>query len=271
MTWRGPLRVRGSDGNGDRSKKKNAAAPAPRSGHVAAAVGRFLVVFGGADGDRVFGDVAVLDVDALEWLRPQVEIKEDDGESDDESNDGENDENDDEKRRRRRQRGKGLQSKRRLVVSPRAGASAAVIGKTVFVAGGGDGSDSHSSTFDAATLALDCSRLPHGPLIWRRAARDDDGGESSLSSPASSEGLALIALPRVRALLAFGGNAGRLHANLAVLRPKAGVIVNETDDEEDDDEEEANGAAASDDDNEDEIAHVEPTAPRPSAAAAAAA
>lgn len=270
MTWRGPLRVRG--GGGDKKSGAASAAPAPRSGHVAAAVGRFLVIFGGADGDRVFGDVAVLDVDALEWLRPEVEVRENDND-DDESDGGESDgENGDEKRRRRR-RQRENQSKRELVVSPRAGASAAVIGKTVFVAGGGDGSDySSPSTFDAATLALDCSRLPRGPLVWQRAARDDDEEEEEVrgfSSPASSEGLALVALPQVRALLAFGGNTGRLHANLAVLRPRAGVIVDGDDnDEGEENDEEANGGAASD--NDDDIVYAQPAAPLSSTATPAA-
>ena len=93
---------------------------------------------------------------------------------------------------------------------PRAGGAAARVGARVIIAGGGD---LGAPVTDA--VALDCASLPQGPLTWRvvaRAATRDD------PSPAASEGLALVRVPGARALLAFGGNAGRLHARLAVLR-----------------------------------------------------
>ena len=156
LTWRGPVRCTGR-------------APAPRSGHAAAARGRFVVVAGGADGARVHADVAVLDTETLEWAAPAV-------------------------------------------VRPlpaRAGGAAATVGDTLVLAGGGDLAGPVT-----ATVGLDLTALPLGPLQWRVLATAPAGA----ASPAASEGLALARLPATRALLAHGGNAGRLHSALALLR-----------------------------------------------------
>ena len=92
---------------------------------------------------------------------------------------------------------------------PRAGGGAARVGAAVIIAGGGD-----LGAPVADTVALDCAALPRGPLTWRVVAR----ASARDAAPAASEGLALVRVPGARALLAFGGNVGRLHARLAVLR-----------------------------------------------------
>ena len=132
----------------------------------------------------------------------------------------------------------------------RAGHAAAVLGRVIYFVGGGDDAAGRPDAW-----ALDCSRLP-ASLSWAPAA--PPAGPAARA--AASEGAALVALPAARALLAFGGNAGRLHADLAVLRlgPGAGGAW------EEDGEDEGGGASAP------PLPRPLPPPPLPSAAAAAA-
>lgn len=166
--------------------------PPLRSGAAGAAVrGRWVVLFGGADegdGGRLSAEVAVLDTRAWAWVAPAVSGP---------------------------------------TPPPRAGHAAALLGRSLFVVGGGD--DGAAGRADA--WCLDCSGLP-ASLSWSPAAPP----APAAARAAASEGTALVALPAARALLAVGGNAGRLHAELAVLRPSPAAAAGWGDDDDEGEE-----------------------------------
>lgn len=46
--------------------------PAPRAAHTAVAVGNLMYVFGGNDGNRLFNDLHVFNIDTWQWSSPMT-------------------------------------------------------------------------------------------------------------------------------------------------------------------------------------------------------
>lgn len=95
----------------------------------------------------------------------------------------------------------------------RAGHAGARLGEAWFVLGGGDHMRGCRDV-----LAADLSQLPAGAVTWARVSSVPP------RSPLSSEGASVSAVPRLGALLAFGGYNGRCHDSLSLYKAREEMI-----------------------------------------------
>jgi len=144
-------------------------APPARSGHVATVYKeKYLVVFGGGSIANCYNDTWVLDLESCKWTRPNVFGP---------------------------------------LPPPRAGHSAALVGDTWFVLGGGN-----NVRGCVDMLAADFSDMPVMNITWRRVCTVPAG------SPLSSEGVSLMHVPHLQLLVAFGGYNGKYHNTVSVYK-----------------------------------------------------
>ncbi len=100
-------------------------------------------------------------------------------------------------------------------VSPRAGHTGAVLGDVWYIVGGGN-----NVKGCADLLAADLSQLAaSGTVTWHVVA------SVALRDPLSSEGIALVALPAERVLLAFGGYNGKYQSAVSIFRAPEGAAA----------------------------------------------
>lgn len=100
-------------------------------------------------------------------------------------------------------------------VSPRAGHTGAVLGDVWYIVGGGN-----NVKGCADLLAADLSQLAaSGTVTWHVVA------SVALRDPLSSEGIALVALPAERVLLAFGGYNGKYQSAISIFRAPEGAAA----------------------------------------------
>ena len=163
------------------TKWRGVKAPCPRSGHVAGAVDdRFLVVFGGdgcdpgASGSGLADQhVHVFDTFAQAWVETKVGGK---------------------------------------PPAPRSGHAACVLGNSLFITGGGDGTEARPETHK-----LDCASAKEGVYVWSVV---NSGVGEGQKSAAGLEGASLVPFKSATGefLVAFGGSDGTCVGDVRVMR-----------------------------------------------------
>lgn len=163
--------------------------PPPRSAHVATAwADRYLLVFGGGSVATCYNDLRLLDTATMAWIPVSL--------------------------------GPGSVSP-----TPRAGHAAALLGSVWYVVGGGNNVKGCTDM-----LALELGGLTHaGTAADATGSSGGKGGGVTLSwrnvasialrDALSSEGMGLVAVPQVHALLAFGGYNGKYQQGVSVFAP----------------------------------------------------